>query len=411
MIKIPAIELISVDELKSDQQNPNRMTKRQHKRLKTSMKKYGFIVPIITNKDLVFADGEQRWIIAKELGMKQVPVIRLPVKDVDRRLLRQVLNKLRGEHDLIADAYEFEKIIAAGEEDDLKHLLDLSDSRLERYLLLLKDFKESPTPPLRDTNIKHGEVFQLGKHRLMCGDSTNIKDIEILMKNKKADALFTDPPYGINYLPNGDRHGLKKLGRLKSDGDYRKNPREFPVIRDSLPLIAKTMREGAPLYVCTSWQEIGLIVDSLMKEGCHVYSVIVWDRVMPRITRYPQDYVPVNEFIVYGWRKGKKRTYNMSLRNERKHQLTTIWRFQTLRGKEMTHITEKPVELSRNAIVISSQKNSIVADFFGGSGSTLIACEQTERICYIMEIDPRYCQVIIDRWENYTRQKAEQILD
>ena len=133
-IKIPQAELVPISELTTDQCNPNRMSDKQLARLKTSVEKYGFIVPIITNKDLLVADGEQRLTVASTLGMKQVPVIRLPIEDVDRRLLRQVLNKLRGEHELVADALEFERIIGAGHEDELKHLLDLSDAQLERYL-------------------------------------------------------------------------------------------------------------------------------------------------------------------------------------------------------------------------------------------------------------------------------------
>lgn len=138
-IVIPKAELVDVSEIKVDGQNPNRMTEKQHERLKTSFIKYGFIVPIITNKDLVVADGEQRLIVARELKMPKVLVIRLPVEDVDRRLLRQVLNKLRGEHDLVADAEEFERIIKLGRKDDLKHLLDLDEKQLERALKELQD--------------------------------------------------------------------------------------------------------------------------------------------------------------------------------------------------------------------------------------------------------------------------------
>jgi ParB-like chromosome segregation protein Spo0J len=134
MITIPTAELVNIQDLQSDGNNPNVMTPKQHKRLSTSITKYGFVVPIITNKDLLIADGEQRWQVAKALNMTQVPVIRLPVSDVDRRLLRQVLNKLKGEHDLMADALEFEKICEAGRTDDLKHLLDLDNRQLEKYL-------------------------------------------------------------------------------------------------------------------------------------------------------------------------------------------------------------------------------------------------------------------------------------
>jgi len=133
-IQIPAVETVPISSLKCDGDNPNRMTKQEHERLATSIKKFGFIVPIITNRDLLIADGEQRWVVAHDLGMIEVPVVRLPVEDVDRRLLRQVLNKLRGEHELLLDANEFAKIVEMGKEDDLKHLLDLNDNELQRYL-------------------------------------------------------------------------------------------------------------------------------------------------------------------------------------------------------------------------------------------------------------------------------------
>jgi ParB-like chromosome segregation protein Spo0J len=138
-VEIPLAELVDIASLKIDGQNPNKMSVKQHKALRESILRYGFIVPIITNKDLLIADGEQRWQEAKALGMKQVQVVRLPVEDVDRRLLRQVLNKLKGEHEPKADAEEFKRIIDAGREDDLKRLLMLSDQSLERSLKRLHD--------------------------------------------------------------------------------------------------------------------------------------------------------------------------------------------------------------------------------------------------------------------------------
>ncbi len=130
-IVIPAAETVKLSEVKTDGQNPNKMSREQLERLKSSIKKWGFIVPIITNKDLLIADGEQRYTAAKALGMAEVSVIRLPVEDVDRRLLRQVLNKLRGEHQKDLDQAEFDRIIQAGREDDLKYLLMLSDEKLK----------------------------------------------------------------------------------------------------------------------------------------------------------------------------------------------------------------------------------------------------------------------------------------
>jgi ParB-like chromosome segregation protein Spo0J len=133
-IVIPAAETVKLNELKTDGQNPNKMSKEQLERLKTSIKKWGFIVPIITNKDLLIADGEQRYTAAQALGMTEVSVIRLPVEDVDRRLLRQVLNKLKGKHEKDLDQAEYERIIQAGKEEDLKYLLMLSDEKLESLL-------------------------------------------------------------------------------------------------------------------------------------------------------------------------------------------------------------------------------------------------------------------------------------
>ena len=133
-IVLPEPEVVATLSLKVDGKNPNKMSREQHERLKTSIKKFGFIVPIITNKDLLIADGEQRWIVAKELAMPNVLVVRLPVEEVDRRLLRQVLNKLKGTHDRELDAEEFEAIIELGKEDDLKYLLNLSDDKLDGYL-------------------------------------------------------------------------------------------------------------------------------------------------------------------------------------------------------------------------------------------------------------------------------------
>jgi hypothetical protein len=133
-ILVPEPEVVATSALKVDGKNPNKMSREQYDRLKASIKKFGFIVPIITNKDLLIADGEQRWIIAKELAMPNVLIIRLPIEEVDRHLIRQVLNKLKGTHDRELDAEEFETIIELGREEDLKYLLDLSDDKLDGYL-------------------------------------------------------------------------------------------------------------------------------------------------------------------------------------------------------------------------------------------------------------------------------------
>lgn len=197
-IKTPSPELLPITSLTTDKTNPNRMSDSQLERLKTSIEKFGFIVPIITNKDLLVADGEQRLTVAQKLHMWKVPVVRLDVEDVDRRLLRQVLNKLRGEHELVADALEFERIIEAGREDDLKRLLDLSDSQLERYLQEVHEPKQVPPPkPLEEveTDIQIGDRFNLGDSQLICGDC--MEAMRTLAPNTVDFAMFSPPYWGL----------------------------------------------------------------------------------------------------------------------------------------------------------------------------------------------------------------------
>lgn len=398
VINIPYPELVDVNKLEVDGQNPNQMTPKQLERLQKSIQQYGFIVPIITNKDLLIADGEQRLTAAKTLGMTQVMVVRLPVTDVDRRLLRQVLNKLRGEHDLVQDAYEFERIINMGHETELKQLLDLSDSQLERYLQEIRNPKdedfEVPEIDKIQTDIKRGDIYALGNHRLMCGDSTQQSDVSVLMNGDKADMVFTDPPYFIGYLPEKK---LKNLGKLKGHDKPE-------IIEQTMPLLMESCRTGACVYICMNWQHMGRVINAFTSRSGHPALTLVWDRETPNLRGYPQDYLPVCEFILYGWKEGTNRI------NPRNGSIQTqIWRIKTHKAVEMQHPTQKPVELSKNAILNSSYNPDVVLDLFGGSGSTLIACEQTGRRCRMMEIDERYCQVIIDRWENYTGQKTQKL--
>jgi hypothetical protein len=143
-IKIPKIEMLSPDELKLDPENPNLMTERQHQALAKSIERFGFVVPVITNEELVIADGEQRWTVSKTLGMREIPVIRLPIKEVDKRLIRQVLNKLRGEHDIMKDAMEFQKLVLSGAKEDLITLLATDSVNVDIYTAMLKDSEVDP---------------------------------------------------------------------------------------------------------------------------------------------------------------------------------------------------------------------------------------------------------------------------
>lgn len=392
-MNIPKQQLIDITLLKVDGQNPNAMTDKQLTRLKSSIEKWGFIVPIITNRNLLIADGEQRLNAAKHLKYTQVPVVKLDVEDVDRRLLRQVLNKLRGEHELVADALEFERIIEAGHEDELKHLLDLTDNQLERYLTEIQEPKnedyEIPEIDKIQTSIKRGDIYTLGNHRLMCGDATASEDVSSLMGGKKADMVFTDPPYGVGY-----KGGSKPHPKLRHWEAWES------LYRESLKNAYIFTKSDAPFYYWLADRWMYEILAIVKECGYTVRQQLIWNKNNAQFGMIGANYKVKHEPCLY-MHKTKQKPKWVGPNNE-----VTVWDIPRSNVNEY-HPTQKPVALPKRAILNSSNNPNIVLDLFGGSGSTLIACEETGRHCYMMEIDPRYCQVIVNRWEAYTNKKAE----
>ena len=394
-INIPKPEVVPTSNLKVDGKNPNKMKREQLDRLKTSVKKYGFIVPIITNKDLLIADGEQRWIVANELAMPSVLVIRLPVEEVDRRLLRQVLNKLKGEHELLLDAEEFEQIISLGKEDDLKYLLGLTDKDLAKYLTDLhpveEDSYDAPELESVKTDIQNNTVIQLGNHRLMCGDATNKQQVQELMEYVSPDVLLTDPPYGINVVSRRKQiGGSKETSFAKTvgfDGIVGANS-YVPIVGDDKPFDPKHLLNLAVVTIIFGGN---YFADKLPSSA----GWLVWDKEGGKEW---DDTFADCELI---W---TNRTKHASI-------YRSLWKGMVKEGEsgKRVHPTQKPLKLLSEIINDHSQPKQKILDLYGGSGSTLIACEQTGRICYMMEIDPRYCEIIAQRWEKYAGQQRKLI--
>lgn len=401
-VAIPAIEQVPIDSLKTDGQNPNIMTPRQLQRLRESIQKYGFIVPVITNKDLLIADGEQRYTAAKELQMPKVPVIRLPIQDVDRRILRQVLNKLKGEHEYMADAMEFERIIMAGKETELKEMLALSTSELQRYMQMLHPQNEDEIPPLRETDIKLGDIFQLGNHRLICGDAGNENHLSMLLENKQIQMVLTDPPYNVDYVSKN--LAFISMGKAQNairrayENDNVKDLKEFT--REWLANTTKHLAEKNAIYIFFGYAHLHTLFDGMEEAKITLGQLLVWVKNTFVLGR--SDYFPQHEHIVYAW-YGRHNYYA-----KRGIETTTVW-LAKKPSQSQEHPTSKPVELLKKAIYNSSLDNENVLDLFAGSGSTLIACEQTNRNCYSLEIMPAYCQVTIDRWEKLTGKQAQKL--
>ncbi|NCB13965.1 MAG: site-specific DNA-methyltransferase, partial [Erysipelotrichia bacterium] len=253
------------------------------------------------------------------------------------------------------------------------------------------------TPP-EEPKAKLGDIYQLGKHRLMCGDSTNENDVKKLMDGKLADMVFTDPPYLMGFTGNVHADGSKsfnsKHGAIKNDKMSREDGDNF--ILDIFENIKKFC--VGSFYVCFYRLGLDYIFRALNILNNQYKALIIWDKGNHTLSN--SDYMSRYEPIVYGWFNEHKFYGDRSNFD--------IWNVQRTQKNDL-HPTMKPIALCEKAINNSSVKNNNVLDLFGGSGSTLIACEQLNRSCYMMELDQKYVDVIITRWEKFTGKKAEKI--
>lgn len=246
-------------------------------------------------------------------------------------------------------------------------------------------------------NVKQGDIWQLGRHRLLCGDCTIKENIDLLMNDNKADMVFTDPPYGVDYSNKNDF--LNKIGKGNSNqnniiNDNLDKEKTKELWYKAFINIKSILNDYSCFYFCSP-QSIEMI-DTVIKSNLLLKQIIIWNKNNHVLGR--SDYNYKHEPILYGW-FNKHRFYGNG------KMKTTVWDIPKPLKNDL-HPTMKPIELIKNAIFNSTLENMIVYDCFLGSGSTLIACEHTNRICYGMEIEPYYCSVIIERWQKYTNKKA-----
>lgn len=396
------IQYIDIDKLTPYENNAKIHTPEQIDEIKNSIREFGMNDPIgIWGKDNIIIEGHGRLAACKELGIKEVPVIRLDdLTDEQRRAYTLAHNQLT-----MSTGFDLEKLKIELDEISLdmtdfgfdEMQLDDSDSTLDEENEIVED--DAPEPP-EEPKSKYGDIYQLGNHRLMCGDSTKAEDVEKLMVTEKADMVFTDPPWNVNY-------GSAKEGNQQGD-----NPRsilnDFMGTEDFKKFMFSAFKcmniaskAGAMTYVVMSAQEWGNMMLTLAQNDYHWSSTIIWNK--DRLVLSRKDYHTKYEPIWYGWKNGAPRLCP----NEDRKQ-SDVWDCDRP-TKSDEHPTMKPVELVARAINNSSKKNNNVLDLFGGSGSTLIACEQLNRHCYMMELDPKYVDVIIQRWENLTGKKSEKL--
>ena len=402
-MKSQKLEYIELEKIIPYARNSRSHSEHQVSQVAASIKEFGFTNPILIDADNGIIAGHGRLMAAQRLGIGKAPCIRLShltesqkkayiIADNklalnagwDEELLRLELG------DLDADGYDVsltgfsEEELAALVVDELTEGLTDEDA--------VPDVREEPTTVL-------GDVYKLGNHRLMCGDSTSIDAVDKLMDGQKADMVFTDPPYGMSYGGGRAAGSTKKGALVKAHGmiigDDKTGDDLIALIENAVLSAVTVSKDGASKYVCFPWRTYSEFEKAMLNCGLSISSCIVWDK--KSIGLGNANYRPQHEFIFYckgdSWQGDKAQS--------------DVWYMSRGATGAYVHPTQKPVELIEKAISNSSKSGDSVIDVFGGSGSTLIACEKTNRNCRMMELDPKYCDVIVQRWEEFTGNKAE----
>ena len=377
------IEKRKIEDLKWYDKNPRKFTKKGLKDLKASLENLGDANIITINSDNTVLGGHARLTVMKQLGYTEVDV-KVPNRQLDEQEVKEIVIRLNAN---TAGEWDLDKLQADFDLNDLTEWgLDIEFPELDE-----QEVKEIEVPEEVETRCKPGDIWKLGNHRLMCGNSTILADVEKLMNGQKADLLLTDPPYNVNY-EGKTKDKLKIENDKMEDGNFR----EF--LKDAFATADAVMKSGAVFYIWHADSEGYNFRGACKDVGWQVRQCLIWNKNTMVMGR--QDYHWKHEPCLYGWKDGASHLWA----SDRK-QTTVIDFNKPSRNGE--HPTMKPVGLFDYQIKNNTKGGDIVLDLFGGSGTTIVACEQNKRIGYSMELDPKYCDVIIQRWENLTGKQAE----
>lgn len=400
MAKIAKVQEVDVEKLKPYERNAKIHSEEQVGKICDSIREFGFISPCLIDSDYNVIAGHGRIMAAQELGMKKVPCLFVEgLTDDQRRAYILADNRLTelGEWDMGLVEAELSELEIGGFDISLTGFdLDIGETEPEE---IIED--DVPEPP-KKAKSKVGQIYQLGEHRLMCGDSTDAGTVEKLMDGEKADMVFTDPPYGVDYagknaflnaVARGNRIQTDIIGDALESAEKEKDDLWVPALVN-----ARVNSEDKCAYYIASPQggELMMMMMAIRDAGWQLKHTIIWNKNNHVLGRC--DYNYKHEPILYGWNK----THAFYGKGQHK---TSVWDIPKPQKSDL-HPTMKPIALIVECLQNSTQHGERVLDVFGGSGSTLIACEQTGRKCYMMELDPHYVDVIIERWENLTGKKA-----
>lgn len=376
---------IKIKDLIPASYNPRKKLKpgdKEYEKIKRSIEEFGYVEPVIVNSDLTIIGGHQRVTVLSDLGYEEIDCIVVEIDKTKEKALNIALNKITGEWnkellaDLIRDLQEsdFDVAFTGFEPPEIEQLFNTVHDKN-----ITEDNFDVDAELQKPAVAKQRDVWLLGRHRLVCGDSTLPETYDLLMDGKKANLVVTDPPYNVNYEGTA--------GSIQND--HMEDEKFYQFLFDAFINMEASMEQDASIYVFHADTE-GLNFRSAFKTaGFYLSGTCIWKKQSLVLGRSPYQWQ--HEPVLFGWKKGGKHNWY----SDRKQ--TTIWEFDRPKQSK-DHPTMKPVGLVAYPIQNSCMSNCIVLDPFGGSGSTLIACEQTNRICYMAELDEKFVDVIVNRY-------------
>ena len=402
-MKAPKIELRDITTLIPYINNSRTHSDEQIAQIAASISEFGWTNPILVDGNNGLIAGHGRLLAARKLNMDKIPVIELAhLSEIQKKALIIADNKLALNADWDNDLLMLELQQLNIDEFDLA-LLGFDEKELDAFLnpitgtTGLVDEDNIPEPP-DEPKTKLGDIYILGNHRLMCGDSTSIDAVEKLMNGDKASLVVTDPPWNVAYGTNlaNNAQGYKAREILNDNFATDKEWEDF--LKGTFTCISLVTLPGCPIYCVMGPSEWPAVDKALRMAGFHWSSTIIWTKDTLVLSR--KDYHIQYEPIWYGWKSDGPRIWTVQDRKQ-----SDVWECNRPKRSEL-HPTTKPVELIERAILNSSNQGVTVFEPFGGSGSTLIACEKSGRKNRTMELDPKYCDVIVKRWEEFTGKTA-----
>lgn len=388
------VQRVPLSELKPYSKNSKKHDSNQIKKLKMAIEKFGFTTPLIIDSNLNIIAGHGRAIAAKELGMSELPcIIRSDLSEDEIKALRisdNKLNESEWDFDILKEEFaelkleDFDLELTGFDLNEIDSIIPDETKEIVEDVVEVGAYERAK----KKNKIQEGDIFQIGGHRLMCGDSVGIvnKNMSDLLGEKKIDLILTDPPYGNNF-----GYGRGQLGERRILNDENTE-----IISKFSQCFGKNLNDKSHVLVWIQWRTYSDLVQSISRnnQDLKLRTVVVWDKKFPGLSG--GGFAEQHEWLCVFTKGNAKQTGYSG----------NVWTYtrNTKKRTESEHPHKKPLELLGRALKLCSKEGEIVADYFGGSGSTMVACEQLNRKCYMMELDPVYCQVIIERMHKYNPQ-------